>query len=698
MGGGLNLVSPRSTLPNGTAIDAQNFECQITGGYRRIDGYERFDGHPRPSDAIYYTLTVTITGAIATGNTITGHTSTATGVVIAPPVLIAGSTYIVPFTMLTGTFTPTGEQIWVGGSSQGTTSLGQVLSGALDRATDAAWLNAAAAQYRANIAAVPGAGSILGVWLYNGVVYAFRNNAGNTAAIMWKSTSAGWVQVSLGYEQVFTGGSNGGATPAEGATLTGATSGHSGVISRVATTAGSWNAGSPSTGSFIFVAAVSGGGFTAGENLQISGVTVAVASGTTLTTSLAPSGSYEFITDNFYGGSSTIRMYGVSGVHRAFEFDGTVFVPITSGMSPDTPSHLAEHKYRLFLAFQANIQYSNAGTPYAYSIVTGSGEFGAADVVTGLKTQIGQYNTATLLVATRHKIYLLYGSSNADFIFVTYAPDLGAVPHTVQTMPQAIFMDDRGVVQLQTTQAYGSFASATVTQVVQPYIDARRGQVTASEIMRSRNQYRVYFSDGSSLRVSFNGNQLLGIMPVNYGKVVRCICSEEDQNGLERHFFGSDDGYVYESERGTSFDGNSFTAWVEPCFNRMGSPYYRKRYRRIFCELSSEIVQIPGLPASGSVEFSYAAGTFTTHIQYDDPDVPTDPPVAVTLAPGSQNWDGGSTWDQSSWDTRTISAIRIPITGTGYNITQRLDCNSAIVGAFTWQSTITHYTPRRISR
>ena len=50
---------------------------------------------------------------------------------------------------------------------------------------------------RSNITIVPGEGSVLGVWVFNGDVYAFRNKSGGVTAGMYKSTSTGWSEVDL---------------------------------------------------------------------------------------------------------------------------------------------------------------------------------------------------------------------------------------------------------------------------------------------------------------------------------------------------------------------------------------------------------------------------------------------------------------------------------------------------------------------
>ena len=51
---------------------------------------------------------------------------------------------------------------------------------------------------RSNITIVPGEGSVLGVAVFNGDVYAFRNKSGGLSAGMYKSTSTGWTEVDLG--------------------------------------------------------------------------------------------------------------------------------------------------------------------------------------------------------------------------------------------------------------------------------------------------------------------------------------------------------------------------------------------------------------------------------------------------------------------------------------------------------------------
>jgi len=66
-------------------------------------------------------------------------------------------------------------------------------------------LQAAQEDQRDIISVVPGEGDILGVWVYSGDVYAFRNKSGSVTAGMYKSTSTGWTEVDLGTALNFDG-------------------------------------------------------------------------------------------------------------------------------------------------------------------------------------------------------------------------------------------------------------------------------------------------------------------------------------------------------------------------------------------------------------------------------------------------------------------------------------------------------------
>ena len=54
--GGVNLVEPALSMRAGELVAADNFEVDVRGRYRRLDGYERFDGQTLPSDITLYRI------------------------------------------------------------------------------------------------------------------------------------------------------------------------------------------------------------------------------------------------------------------------------------------------------------------------------------------------------------------------------------------------------------------------------------------------------------------------------------------------------------------------------------------------------------------------------------------------------------------------------------------------------------------
>ena len=50
--GGLNQEAPPLAMQPGELVDVANYECLASGGYRRIFGYELFDGQTTPSQVV----------------------------------------------------------------------------------------------------------------------------------------------------------------------------------------------------------------------------------------------------------------------------------------------------------------------------------------------------------------------------------------------------------------------------------------------------------------------------------------------------------------------------------------------------------------------------------------------------------------------------------------------------------------------
>lgn len=670
LAGGLDEVTPPYQRKPGVARAMQNFEADINGGYVRCKGYERFDGRSKPSDATYGILNVVITGTFAAGNTITGATSAATAVVLA--VQSTSSPNYLVVTKVTGTFV-SGEGLTVAAATQGTTSSTLTTNGASTPLLHATYKNLAADNYRADIGAIPGSGIVRGVFEFNDVVYGIRDNAGATAAAMYKSATGGWTAVALGRQLSFT---SGGTTEiVAGNTITGATSAATAVITRVVLTSGTWAAGT-AAGKFIFASQT--GTFQA-ENLDVgASPNLATIAGNSSAITLSPGGRYETVVENFGGSVNTNRVYGCDGVNKGFEFDGAVYVPIDTGMTTDTPTHVAAHKKQLFFSFGGSAQHSAPGTPYIWSAVLGASEIALGDTITGFSVQPGSAAGGALAVFSRNRLSILYGSGVSDWNLVPYKQEVGAYAYTIQDVGFTMFLDDRGITDLQTSQSYGNFAHNAVSNQVRDTMNSLRTSAVSSCISRDKSQYRLFFTSGRAIYITLVGRKVVGITPMLFPDVARCVWSGEHNNGDEAMYFGSADGYVYQMEKGTSFDGDPIEAFINLAYNFQGAPRADKHYLDCSAELDG----------NGYVEFSlgYSLG-------YGSTDVPQPNTQSVTSNFSAVYWDA-FTWDAFTWDGVTLMPSTVEIDGTAENVSLAVTSNSDIYETYTITSMMLHYTQR----
>lgn len=667
LAGGLDLVTPTLSLPPGVARDAVNFEVSVLGGYTRIAGYERYDGQPNPSDALYNLITVDDVSLISVGDTIENLLSTATGYVIA----VNEDTVV--YTKAVGSFIA-GEDLYVsGGLVAQVTAIGG--SVAVDPATGAQYTNLAADAYRADIDPVPGSGPIRGVAYFNQNVYAWRDNVGATAMNIYKSSGAGWTQVDLGYGLRFNTGT---AQISEGDTVTGLVSGASAVVTETSLSGGTW-LGGDAFGVLTF-ASVTGGPFQLGEALQVGGGTKALASAASAANTLLPGGKVESVASNFGGYSTTPALFVADGVNPAYEiYPDDRFVLIHTGNTPDVPTHITAHKNHLFLTFGPSLQNSALGNPHNWQVVDGAAEISLSSDITQLLIQPGDQSTGAMAVYTRNDTFVLYGTSSANWNLVSYNVGTGAIPYTGQNLNQSFVLDDRGVINLATSLNYGNFDSAALTLNIRPFIQQRRNIATASCVNREKAQYRVFFSDGYGLYMTMSNGKLLGSMPVQFPDAVTCMVEGEKPDGTETSFFGSTNGYVYRLDAGTSFDGQEIAASVLLTYNHTGSPRALKRYRK------------------GSLEIGgtgYAEFTFAYELGYSTPLISQPIGSVYESALVASYWDSVN-WDSFVWDGRTLAPSEVEVNGTAENIAVRISSISDIYPPFTVNSVILHYSLRR---
>lgn len=677
MQGGLNREDPMFTLPPGSAVIAKNYEALVGGGYKRVDGYERFDGLVATPDAAVYDW-IAFTGggptAPVSGELLTGLTSGATARVAGDPELTtgtwAGNDAAGKIGMTAHNATPfvSGEVVQIGGVNRFTTS-GTVQAAALDDASRKIWLAGARNYYRSLISAVPGSGSVLGVFMYGDDVYAIRNNAGGTAAILHKATTGGWSAVTLTNYLRFSGGT---AEVSEGATITGASSGHTAVVRRVSIGGGNFAGPTYAFGRFAITGQT--GIFQNGEDLQVAAVTVAVAVGTAGTSTLSPGGSFEFKVTNFYGGSNTKRVYGCDGVNRAFEFDGTYFCFIETGMATDVPTHIEGHRNHLFLSFAGgSLQNSSTGLPLTWSVRTGASEIGIGDDITNLF----QNGSNTLLVAGRTSLSLLYGTSDLDWNLKAVADSsMGAVPRTcAEVGGTTTFTDASAVNMLTATNAYGDYAPNPISRPVKKLLESSVASTSKFALsITEKGHYRVFFADGTALVSVFGGAKPGGWTQSDYEHTFTCGVAGKDNSNVEQIYCGTSDGYVMKMDVGTSFDGADIESVLMTPYGYRNTPDRKKRFRKVTLEMDT--------PSEIDLRM-------LTDFDYGSEGLSTTGTVTVVAA-SDGTWDFAN-WTEFFWDSAAVSAPEINIDGVARNIALTFYHSDDVDEPFTIQAVLIQY-------
>lgn len=668
---GIDLTTPALRVEAGAALTLVNFEMELGGGYRRINGYERVDGRASPSDAIYYTVVVADGSGISVGDTLTGDTSGATSEVVIKDGNTLGVTALAgaPYTLSEP-------------ANSTTISAIEVRSGQTDIDTDDIWQLAAADYYRDLIGALSGSGDTLGAVQFNSTKYAFRSDGTN--AVMYKSSASGWTVVTLFQYLFFDAGVGADGDLAAGVVIDGGTSSAQGTIKKVITNGGTW--GTDASG--YLVVDVTTGAFQNNEAINVSAVTKATTDGADVDIALTVGGKFQFIQHNFYASSSTDYLYGCDGVSYAWEFDGTVLTPIffpapTPNPSWNTPKYIAVHDTNLFLSFPGGqLAHSSLGDPLVFSALLGAADYGLGSECTGLESRAGQVLAIYTAVG---RTYGLYGIAG-DFELTTLSEAFGAKDYTVETMGTVYALDDKGIVPLERVQAFGDFEAATVSRKVRSILETNKDNIVQAVVSTKRNQYRLFFNDGSALVMSDDRNlenNSQAFTTIKYPDIPTCLSNNDDASGNEVILFGDSSGMVYQADIGYNFDGDAIEWAYRTPFIHAGSPHIEKGWHRLYTNIEAERV--------------ISAMTVRWELSYGSPYHAINQKVTPDIKGGGGYYDVDN-FDEIYYDAELFSSGGNRLAGKGTNISLLYYGNDKYTRPFTIQSLELEYFNRRAKR
>ena len=299
---------------------------------------------------------------------------------------------------------------------------------------------------------------------------------------------------------------------------------------------------------------------------------------------LNPGGKLSVCISNFFGTIGSQAAYGADSVNKPFEFNGTTYTEIETGVPAGIyPTKATEFKNHLFLAYPGgSLQNSSLGNPLLFDAISGAGEIGVGDEISDLiELQGGQ-----LGIFCKDRIQLLQGTSADNFLLQAFS-DSGVRPETVQPIFSDIIYLDRQIQRLATTDAFGDFASASLSEPVRPLVDSLLKRNPISFTSKAKNQYVLLDDTGFGLVATFAGNQLSGFTTLSIPKsFFTTFNGELDMD--EVIFMGGEDGFVYQWDSGLDFDGEPISSilLLAPIHIK-NSFQLRKRFRKVVIETDS---------------------------------------------------------------------------------------------------------------
>jgi len=389
---------------------------------------------------------------------------------------------------------------------------------------------------------------------------------------------------------------------------------------------------------------------------------------------LDPNGNYKFVNYNFTGDPDDFSMFWVDGVNQARSYDGSTVTTINNAGigANDKPINLIAHNDRLWLAYTGgSLQYSTAGDPTDWT--TSSGEFGMGREITNLIASVGN----SLVVFCDEAIRVVNGYSADDFVVESYSNFSGAFSSTAQRIfGTIIYMDDRGVSSIEAAQEYGDFKANSLSQRVQKTLQNNKQLITCATVSRDLNQYRLYFSNGGGLYFSFLNKKLRGVTVIDFIKPVLKVTEGEDTNGNIVIFFASTDGYVYQMDSGTSFDGSAISTLMTTAFYHYKSPRNWKRFKEVLFEIAS----ISDLTVDIRFAFDYLSGY-----------VPRSGIFGIDLLAAGARWGEGLWGTMRYSGSESTNRIKFPIQGLGANMSISIRTTETYKRQHTVQNFITDF-------
>lgn len=373
---------------------------------------------------------------------------------------------------------------------------------------------------------------------------------------------------------------------------------------------------------------------------------------------LAGSGKVRFAEHKFAG---TKTLIVVDGASKPFKFDNSTFSSITTATGDvEDSTFVVEHQDHLFFAKNNVVNFTAPFSDTDFTAANGAGNISLKDNITGLVSFRNQ-----LVIFTPKSIDVISGSTISDFTKQNVTSDIGAVKEdTIQEIGGDImFLGPDGLRLFSATDRINDFSLGTVSKPIQTELTNLLARCTnfTSVVIREKSQYRLL-----GFNSSFTDASALGILGTQYASqggeqmqwselrgINAYVAASNRDETAEIVIFANDDGYVYQMEEGTSFDGNDIIATFATPFVYINDPQIRKSFYKL------NIYTDP----QGSFE-----SVVNLKLDFDNIGVIQPPEISFSNVTGTVSLYGVSSYGSGSFGGKLKKIFSTQTIGSGFNV------------------------------
>ena len=336
-------------------------------------------------------------------------------------------------------------------------------------------------------------------------------------------------------------------------------------------------------------------------------------SGWTSILSLTANGSRARFEELNFGGGHKVLM--VDGVNYPVVFDDTTntATSITTSTDVQGADYVAVYKTTVFYAKDTNLYFTAPSTYDDFTAANGGGVINVGQQITGLAVFREQ-----LIVFCRNSIKRLTGSTISDMRIDPITDRIGCISgDTIQEVGgDVMYAAPDGIRLLSATDRIGDFGLDIASDPIakDAFELLASGTHFCSVVIREKAQYRILSYVPSEQQTVAKGllttkfiSQGAGGFAWGTTKGIKAYCADSKYTAayIETVVFANEDGYVYELDTGSDFDGKIIEAIYESPYMPITDPQTRKTFYKM------TLYADPNGPMNLDVNFKYDFDTST---------------------------------------------------------------------------------------